>query len=147
MKIGVSACLLGVNCKYNGGNNFSAKLEDLLEGHEVVPLCPEVMGGLSTPRVPAELVEDEVMNREGRSVDEAFRRGAEIALRRVLEKDVELVILQSRSPSCGVKEVYDGSFFGKLIPGKGVFAARLEEAGISAMDVEDVDEFTLKGER
>lgn len=147
MKIGVSACLLGVNCKYNGRNNFSAKLEDLLEGHEVVPLCPEVMGGLSTPRVPAELVEDEVMNREGRSVDEAFRKGAEIALRRVLEEGVELVILQSRSPSCGVKEVYDGSFTGKLIPGKGIFAARLDEAGIPAMDVEDVDEFTLQGER
>lgn len=147
MKIGVSACLLGVNCKYNGGNNFSVKLEEYLEGHEVVPLCPEVMGGLSTPRVPAELVEGVVMDREGRSVDEAFRKGAEIALRRVLEEDVELVILQSRSPSCGVKEVYDGSFSGKLIPGKGVFAARLDEAGISAVDVEDVNEFTLKGGR
>ena len=147
MKIGVSACLLGVNCKYNGENNFSAKLEEYLEGHEVVPLCPEVMGGLSTPRAPAELVEGVVMDREGRSVDEAFRKGAEIALRHVLEEDVELVILQSRSPSCGVKEVYDGSFSGKLIPGKGIFAARLHEAGISAVDVEDVDEFTLKGGR
>lgn len=147
MKIGVSACLLGLNCKYNGGNNFSATLEEYLEGHELVPLCPEVMGGLPTPRVPAELVEGEVMNREGRSVDDAFRRGAEIALRRVLEEGAEFVILQSRSPSCGVKEVYDGSFSGKLIPGKGVFTARLEEAGISAIDVEDVDEFTLKGGR
>lgn len=147
MKIGVSACLLGVNCKYNGGNNFSAKLEEYLEGHEVVPLCPEVMGGLSTPRVPAEMVEGEVMNREGRSVDEAFRKGAEIALRRVLEEGAELVILQSRSPSCGVKEVYDGSFSGKLIPGRGIFVARLDEAGIFAIDVEDVDEFTLKGGR
>lgn len=147
MKIGVSACLLGVNCKYNGGNNFSAKLEGYLEGHEVVPLCPEVMGGLPTPRVPAEMVEGKVMDREGRSVDEAFRKGAEIALRRVLEEGAELVILQSRSPSCGVKEVYDGSFSGKLIPGKGIFAARLEEAGIPAMDVEDVHEFTLKGGR
>lgn len=147
MKIGVSACLLGVNCKYSGGNNFSAKLEEYLEGHEVVPLCPEVMGGLPTPRVPAEMVEGEVMNREGRSVDEAFRKGAEIALRRVLEEGTELVILQSRSPSCGVKEVYDGSFSGKLIPGKGIFAARLDEAGIPAIDVEDVDEFTLKGGR
>lgn len=144
MKVGVSACLLGVNCKYNGGNNFSEALVRFLEKREVVPLCPEVFGGLPTPRVPAEMVEGVVKDKEGRSVDDAFRKGARIALQKVLDEGVELVILQSRSPSCGVKEVYDGSFSGKLIPGKGVFAALLAEAGIPAVDVEDI---MAKGEK
>lgn len=144
MKVGVSACLLGVNCKYNGGNNFSEALARYLEKREVVLLCPEVFGGLPTPRVPAEMVEGVVMDKEGRSVDDAFRKGARIALQKVRDEGVELVILQSRSPSCGVKEVYDGSFSGKLIPGKGVFAALLAEAGIPAVDVEDV---MAKGEK
>lgn len=144
MKVGVSACLLGVNCKYNGGNNFSEALVRYLGNREIVPLCPEVYGGLPTPRVPAEMVEGVVKDKEGRSVDDAFRKGAAIALQKVLDEGVELVILQSRSPSCGVKEVYDGSFSGKLIPGKGVFAALLAEAGIPAVDVEDV---MAKGEK
>ena len=80
MKIMVSACLLGENCKYNGGNNRNPELLHLLSGHEVIPVCPEVLGGLSTPRVPAEIVNGVVINREGVSADEAFRQGAKKAL-------------------------------------------------------------------
>ena len=138
MIIGVSACLLGENCKYNGGNNESKKLKDHVEGHTVVPVCPEVMGGLPTPRDPAEIAGGVVRQKSGRSVDEEFRAGARAALKKIKDAGAELVILQSRSPSCGVKEIYDGTFTGHLVKGKGVFAAMLEEEGIRAMDVEDL---------
>lgn len=138
MKIAVSACLLGENCKYNGGNNFSKKVERFIQGHEVVPVCPEVLGGLPTPREPAEIVDGIVMQINGNSVDDEFKKGAQRALNTVIENDVELVILQSRSPSCGVNFIYDGSFTGKLIPGKGVFAEILQKANIRVIDVDDL---------
>lgn len=138
MIIAVSACLLGENCKYNGGNNYSEALREFLKGHSVVPICPEVMGGLPTPRDPAEIVGGVVRQKNGRSVDEAFRKGAQEALKKVKDAGAELVILQSRSPSCGVNEIYDGSFTGRRVKGKGVFARLLEEEGIRAVDVEDI---------
>ena len=137
MKIMVSACLLGENCKYNGGNNQNPELLCLLSGHEVIPVCPEVLGGLPTPRVPAEIVNGTVINREGVSVDDAFRQGAKKALEIAMKEKPDLIILQSRSPSCGVKEIYDGSFSGKLIPGHGVFVEMAIQAGFRVMDVED----------
>ena len=140
MKIMVSACLLGENCKYNGGNNLSPELVRLLEGHTVIPVCPEVLGGLPTPRVPAEIVNRKVINRNGDSVDEAFRKGAEKALEIAMRKKPDLIILQSRSPSCGVKEIYDGSFSGRKIPGQGIFAELLTKAGFNVIDVEDLPE-------
>lgn len=138
MKIMVSACLLGENCKYNGGNNYSPELVCLLEGHTVIPVCPEVLGGLPTPRVPAEIVNGKVMNRNGESVDDAFRKGAEKALEIAMREKPDLIILQSRSPSCGVKEIYDGTFSVRKIPGQGIFAELLEKAGFNVIDVEDL---------
>lgn len=138
MIIAVSACLLGENCKYNGGNNYSEALHEFLKGHIVVPVCPEVMGGLPTPRDPAEIVDGAVRQKNGRSVDKAFRKGAQAALKKVKDAGAELVILQSRSPSCGVNEIYDGSFTGRRVKGKGIFARLLEEEGIRAVDVEDI---------
>ena len=138
MKIAVSACLLGENCKYNGGNNFSQKVIEFVKGHEVVPLCPEVLGGLPVPREPAEIVRGVVMQKNGNSVDAEFRKGAQIALKKILDREIELVILQSRSPSCGVNMIYDGSFSGKLISGKGVFADLLQKNGIKVIDVSDL---------
>ena len=138
MKIAVSACLLGENCKYNGGNNFSEKVAKYVEGHEVIPVCPEVLGGLSTPRTPAEIVDGIVTRKDGISVDSEFRIGAQKALDIVIENQVELVILQSRSPSCGVNTIYDGTFSGKTIPGQGVFASLLEKNGIRMLDVADI---------
>ena len=140
MKILVSACLLGKNCKYNGGNNLNQNVLDFIEGHEVIGVCPEQLGGLSTPRLPAEIVEGVVTNKEGISVDAEFRKGAQEALAVALEKKVDLAILQSRSPSCGVKEIYDGSFCGKKIKGQGVFAKLLSAHGIEVLDAEDVAE-------
>ena len=138
MKIAVSACLLGKNCKYNGGNNYSKKVSDYIKGHEAVPVCPEVLGGLSTPREPAEIVNGRVSHKDGTSVDKEFRQGAETALRIVTEQQIDLVILQARSPSCGVNTIYDGSFSGKIIPGQGVFAELLKKNGIKVIDAEDL---------
>ena len=140
MKILVSACLLGKNCKYNGGNNLNQSVLDFIEGHEVIGVCPEQLGGLSTPRLPAEMVEGIVTNKEGISVDAEFRKGAQTALAAALEKKVDLAILQSRSPGCGVKEIYDGSFSGKKVKGQGVFARLLTKYGIKVLDAEDIAE-------
>lgn len=138
MKIAVSACLLGKNCKYNGGNNYNKKLVEFLKNHQVISLCPEVLGGLPTPRKPAEIVDGKVKLENGKSVDYEFKKGAQRALKIVIDNQVDLVILQSRSPSCGVNKIYDGSFSDKLIDGKGVFAKLLEESDIDVIDVEDL---------
>ncbi|MCR5753467.1 MAG: DUF523 domain-containing protein [Acetatifactor sp.] len=138
MKVMVSACLLGENCKYNGGNNYNQKVLDFVKDKEVIPVCPEVMGGLATPRVPAEIVGGRVMTKEGKDVDYEFRQGAKLVLERALEEKPEFVILQSRSPSCGIKQIYDGSFTGKRIDGQGVTAKLLEEQGFQLVDVEDL---------
>ena len=138
MIILVSACLLGQDCKYNGGNNYSEKVAEYIKGHDVIPVCPEVAGGLPIPRIPCEIVGGTVTNRNGESKDKEFRSGAEICLKKALYEKVDLAILQSRSPSCGVKQIYDGSFSGKLIPGKGVFAELLSKHGIKIVDVEDL---------
>ncbi len=138
MKIAVSACLLGANCKYSGGNNYSEKVARFIEGHEVIPVCPEVMGGLPTPRTPAEIVNGVVTMRDGTDVDKEFRSGAKVALEKCLENRVDLLILQSRSPSCGVNEIYDGTFTGQKIQGRGIFAKLAIEAGIKTLDLEDL---------
>ena len=138
MKIAVSACLLGENCKYNGGNNYNKKLVDFVKDHEVIALCPEVLGGLPTPRLPAEIVNGLVKQENGKSVDDEFKKGAKKALDTVKKNKVDLVILQSRSPSCGVNNIYDGSFTGKLIEGRGVFAKILMENNIKVIDVKDL---------
>lgn len=138
MKIAVSACLLGDNCKYSGGNNYNEKLHEFLKDHEVIPICPEVMGGLPIPRPSAEIRDGIVMNKEGKSVDKEFRTGATIALNKCIENDVELIILQSRSPSCGVKEIYDGSFSKRRIKGMGIFARLASENHFQLLDIEDL---------
>ena len=139
MKIMVSACLLGENCKYNGGNNLSEKVMKFIEGHEVIAVCPEVMGGLPTPRVPSEIVNGVITMADGRNVDTEFRKGAQIGLNLAKENKVDIVILQSRSPSCGVKQIYDGTFSGNKIDGQGIFARLLTENGFRIVDVEDLD--------
>ena len=144
MKILVSACLMGQNCKYNGGNNYSETLLSLTKGHELIPICPETAGGLSTPRTPCEIVEGEVRTRDGESRDRAFREGARLCLEIAKEQKIDLAILQSRSPSCGVNQIYDGSFSGKLIPGSGVFAALLQQNGFRVLDVSELTEAVLE---
>ncbi|MBP5254543.1 MAG: DUF523 domain-containing protein [Lachnospiraceae bacterium] len=136
MKVLVSACLLGVKCKYNGGDNANERLRVFLEGCEAVPVCPETAGGLPVPRCPAEIVGGVVMNAAGENVDAAFRRGAEACLETAVRTEADLAVLQSRSPSCGVGQVYDGTFSGTLVPGNGVFAELLIRHGFRVVDVE-----------
>lgn len=139
MKIFVSACLIGENCKYNGGNNYSEAVKKYVEGHEVISMCPEVEGGLPIPRTPAEIVKGVVTNRDGVSVDKEFRAGADKILDVLLEEKVELAILQSRSPSCGIGRIYDGSFTKTLTNGNGIFADLLVKHGIKVIDVEKIN--------
>ncbi len=141
MKAVVSACLLGENCKYSGGNNLDPRVAEWLgdRGCEAVPVCPEVLGGLPVPRVPAEIADGGVTARDGKSVDREFRRGAALALEIARREGAELAILQPRSPSCGVKEVYDGTFSGRRVPGMGVFARLLAENGFRVLEPEDLE--------
>ncbi len=140
-KVMVSACLLGENCKYNGGNNRSEAVLRFLEelGAEAVPVCPEAAGGLPTPRIPAEIREGLVVNREGASVDREYRLGAEICLESGEKAGTGLALLKAKSPSCGARSVYDGTFSGRLVPGKGIFAARLAEKGIPVLDETQIE--------
>lgn len=147
MKIMVSACLLGENVKYNGGNNKNERLLQFLQGHTVIPICPEVFGGLPTPRVPSEIVNGVVTNKEGVVVDTEFRTGAQKALELALKEKPDLVILQSRSPSCGGKEIYDGTFSGIRIKGMGICARLLSQNGFKLLDIEDLNRFILQENR
>lgn len=138
MKIMVSACLAGENCKYNGGNNRNEKILQLIEENEVIMVCPEQMGGLPTPRVPSEICDGVVTAKNGRIVDDEFRAGAAKCLEIALHEKPDLIVLQSRSPSCGVKQRYDGTFSGKLVDGAGVTAQLLMDYGFRVVDVEDL---------
>ena len=140
MTILVSACLLGENCKYNGGNNRNERVLRFVAGHEVIPVCPEMLGGLPCPRKPVEWVGSRVLTRDGDDCTEAFRLGVQRAMALVEGRQIDLAILQSRSPTCGVKQIYDGSFSGVRIDGQGVLARALKEKGIPLMDAEDVPE-------
>ena len=137
MAVVVSACLLGENCKYNGGNNYHADLQHLLAGKELILICPEVAGGLPVPRDPAEIVNGIVTNTRGICVDEAFREGTVKEMGRLEGKQIEFAVLQSRSPSCGCRQVYDGTFSKTLIPGQGICARAMMESGYLVYDVEE----------
>lgn len=138
MKILVSACLLGRNCKYNGGNNRNQKVLDFLQGHEVVAVCPEVAAGLGVPRTPVEIVDGVVRDREGNSYDEVLRGAVAQILEDIRGLGIDCAILQSRSPTCGVNQVYDGTFSGTRIAGSGVLAQALKDAGYRVIDAEDL---------
>ena len=138
MKILVSACLLGENCKYNGGNNYNGAVAEFVRGKEILSICPELMAGMGCPRTPIEIVDGVLMDRDGKNVDTAMRAAVETAMKQLSSEEIQCAVLQSRSPTCGVNQVYDGSFSGKLIPGAGIFAQALKEAGYRVIDAEDV---------
>ena len=141
-KIIVSACLLGENCKYSGGNNFDPKVAAFAEGREVIPVCPEVLAGLGIPRTPIEIRDGAVVSRDGVNVDAAIRRAVAQILEQLKDADIEFAILKARSPTCGVHQIYDGTFTGTLVDGAGVLAQALEDAGYIVLDNEDLEEQT-----
>lgn len=136
MRIVVSACLLGRNCKYSGGNNYCEKAVEFCRGQEVFEVCPEVLAGLGIPRTPIEIVDGILTDKNGHDVDAPLRAAVAELLEHLPE--VDCALLQSRSPTCGVNQVYDGTFTGRLIPGSGVFAQALREKGIRVIDAEDL---------
>lgn len=138
MKIVVSACLLGENCKYNGGNNYDPAVEAFCRGKDVIRVCPEVLAGFGIPRTPIEIVNGVVMDRNGNNVDEAIRNAVEQILTELPLEQVQCAVLKSRSPTCGVNQVYDGTFSGTLISGSGVLAQALKDVGCRVIDAEDI---------
>lgn len=120
MRIIVSACLLGENCKYNGGNNYTEEIKQLKEHFELVPVCPETFGGLKSPRSPSEIVGDRVVSKEGEDVTDEFLSGAEQTLYIAKELNCPFAVLKERSPSCGCGTIYDGTFTGTLCNGNGI---------------------------
>ncbi|MDD3393324.1 MAG: DUF523 domain-containing protein [Clostridia bacterium] len=138
MNILVSACLTGQNCKYNGQNNYNQNVIDFIQGHHVIQICPELLGGLGCPRESVEMVNGAIMTKNGKDFTAQFRNGVNIAMEKMKDKNIDLAILQSRSPTCGVNQIYDGTFQGVLIKGQGLFAKTLKEAGIAVKDCDDI---------
>lgn len=137
MNILVSACLTGQNCKYNAGNNLNRNVVDYIESHHVIEICPEMLAGMECPRACAEIVNGRIMTQHGVDVDAEYRKGVELALQQINGSKIDLAILQSRSPTCGVNSIYDGTFHGKLIKGQGLFAQALCKKGIQVVDSEE----------
>ena len=135
----VSACLLGINCRYKGDSRLCERIVALRKAHTLIPVCPEQLGGLATPRDPAEQQDGKVITRTGRDVSEQYLSGAKAALAIAQLNQVKYAILKSRSPSCGSGQIYDGSFSGRLIPGDGVCAALLKANGINVYSEEELD--------
>lgn len=130
MRLLVSACLLGVKCRYDGQSRPDEKVLTLLKNHVLVPVCPEQLGGLSTPRCPCEIQGDRVMSRDGDDRTAEYEKGALEALRLCRLFSCEAAVLKAKSPSCGLGCVYDGTFSGTLRPGDGVTAGLLKNSGV-----------------
>lgn len=138
MNILVSACLLGVACRYDGTGKLIDGFEELKQKHNLIPICPEIYGGLPTPREPAEKVGDRILTKTGEDVTFNYQRGAMEVLKLANMLDCSYAILKKRSPSCGYGEVYDGTFSGKLVKGNGILAELLEENGIVIIGEEEL---------
>lgn len=138
----VSACLLGINCKYDGGNNFNQKVFDLVKEGKAIPVCPEQLGGLKTPRIPSEIkLTNEkrcVINSEGEDVTENFEKGAIEVLNLAKELGIKKAILKSKSPSCGVNKIYSGNFDRQLVDGNGITADLLIKNGIEVITPDEL---------
>ena len=146
-KILVSACLLGDNCKYNGGNNYNETLAEFLQDKGVIPVCPERDGGLPAPRASVELIDNVPYDKDGNCYEEAFQKGIAVALKAAETEEIAYAVLQSRSPTCGVGRVYDGKFSGKLTDGNGRLVQALLAQGIKVYDVAEFVEAITKGQK
>ena len=132
MNILVSACLLGINCRYDGKDNFNKKLYALKEKHNLIPVCPEVYGGMTTPRAPSEIKGDNVISKAGDDVTDYFKKGAEETLKLAKMFNCQAAILKEKSPSCGYGKIYDGTF-------TGITADLLTKNGISVIGESEIE--------
>lgn len=137
MRFAISSCLFGVNCKYNGGNNACTTLIQAMQDQTYILICPEVAGGLPTPRPCCEIVSQRVMNNKHEDVTHAFQQGAMQCIQKIRDYNIDLVITQPRSPSCGKGYIYDGSFQGRLITGNGIFVQLCELYEIPVMNIDE----------
>ena len=137
MKI-VSACLAGIDCRYDGTSNLSGKVAELVRNGEAIPVCPEQLGGLTTPRPPCEIKDGRVITKDGFDVTSSFTKGAEEGLKIAILAGCDYAILKARSPSCGCGMIYDGSFSKKLVPGNGIFTSILIDNSIKVLTEEDL---------
>ncbi|XOB42375.1 MAG: DUF523 domain-containing protein [Candidatus Nealsonbacteria bacterium] len=133
-----SACLLGINCRYDGKSKPNDKIIELLKKEILIPVCPEQLGGLSTPREPAEQKGKKVITKSGKDVTESFEKGAKQVLELAKLFDIKEAILKQKSPSCGCGQIYDGSFSSRIIQGDGVTASLLKTNGIKVITEEDL---------
>lgn len=140
----ISSCLLGNNCKYNGGNNLNEQVKTFCAGHSWFAVCPETAGGLKSPRPPAEQIGGRIVNKEGKDLTEAFQRGARISLElaeaeaRRRNEIIEGAVLKANSPSCGSGRIYDGTFSGKLVPGDGCLVELLRKKEIKVISEKEI---------
>lgn len=135
----VSACLLGINCRYDGKNCLNEKVLKLRDYANIIPICPEQMGGLSTPRVPGEIVGNKILSKSGDNLTDNYNNGANIALKIAQINNCKYALLKQKSPSCGCGLIYDGSFSGKLIGGDGNTTKLLKENGIMCFNDEEIE--------
>ena len=140
MKIVVSKCLLGYPCRYDGRSVPCKEVIDLQSNHQLILVCPEELGGLPTPRVPAEIVGDRVIRQDGIDVTAEYSLGAKLALTYALEEGCKLAILKSKSPSCGKGQIYDGTFSGTLKGGDGITVRLFESKGIEVINEKEAGE-------
>ena len=139
-KLIISACLLGEPCRYDGKSKPCDGIEELKKEYVLLPVCPECMGGLPTPRPPAELQADgRVVNREGIDVTAEYRKGAEAVLEIARREDCRVALLKEKSPSCGKGMIYDGTFSGTLTAGDGVTVEKLTRVGITVLTENEID--------
>lgn len=139
IKILISSCLLGNNCKWNGRNNARELIMSIKDKVEFIPVCSEVLGGLPTPRIPSEIVGNRVINEINLDVTDHFLEGAEKVLRIAKENNVKYAIFKERSPSCGVHQVYNGKFERTATEGKGITTRLLEKNGIRVYSDEEIE--------
>lgn len=138
----ISACLVGVNCKYNGDNNKNKKVDEIFKKGEAIPVCPEILGGMNIPRIPCEIKTEskkrKVINKKGEDKTQKFKVGAEKTLKISKKIGAKKAIMKAKSPSCGYGKIYDGSFSKTLIKGNGITAQLLLNNGIEIMTEKDL---------
>ena len=137
-KLLISACLLGVRCRYDGESKPIPEIDALTEKYELIPVCPEILGGLKTPREPSEISGEKVLTKSGADVTAEYIRGAEETLRLGKLLGAKKALLKAKSPSCGKNIIHDGSFSGALIPGEGITAKLLSENGFEIYDETEI---------
>ena len=136
----ISACLYGQKCRYDGGDNLISRLDEIKKVCNLFPVCPEVLGGLETPRNPSEIIGEKVVSNVGKDVTNEYKKGAEIALETALRNSCKIALMKAKSPSCGVGKIYDGTFSRKLTDGDGITVKLLKEHGIKVFDETQIKE-------